>query len=67
MANQLVGLRVLIVVRHASNRRILERQLTPEGCDLTFAATAEEGLAQYREMLSADRPPAAIIVDHELR
>jgi two-component system sensor histidine kinase/response regulator len=66
VANQLVGLRVLIVVSHASNRRILERQLTPEGCDLTFAATAGEGLAQYREMLSADRPPVAIIVDYEL-
>jgi PAS domain S-box-containing protein len=66
VANQLVGLRVLIVVKHGSNRRTLERQLTPEGCDLTFASTAEEGLAQYREMLSADRPPAAIIVDHEL-
>jgi PAS domain S-box-containing protein len=65
-ANQLVGLRVLIVVRHPSNRRILERQLAPEGCDLTFASTAEEGLAQYREMLSVDQPPAAIIVDSEL-
>ena len=65
-ANQLVGLRVLIVVSHACNRRILERQLTPEGCDLTFAATADQGLAQYREMLSADRPPAAIIVDYAL-
>ena len=66
VANQLVGLRVLSVVRHPSSRRILERQLSPEGCDLTFAATADEGLAQYREMLSADRPPAAIIVDYEL-
>jgi CheY-like chemotaxis protein/HPt (histidine-containing phosphotransfer) domain-containing protein len=66
VANQLVGLRVLIVVGQRSNRRILERQLAPEGCKLTFAATAEEGLAQYRAMLAADRPPVAIIVDHEL-
>ncbi len=65
-ANRLVGLRVLIVVRHGSNRRILERQLTAEGCSLEFASTAEEGLAQYRAMLGADRPPAAIIVDDEL-
>jgi PAS domain S-box-containing protein len=66
VANQLVGLRVLIVVGHDSSRRILERQLSTEGCDLTFASTAEGGLAQYRTMLSADSPPAAIIVDHEL-
>jgi two-component system sensor histidine kinase/response regulator len=45
---------------------MLERQLAREGCNLTFASTAEEGLAQYRAMLSADHPPAAIIVDHEL-
>jgi CheY-like chemotaxis protein len=66
VANQLVGLRVLIVVGRHSNRRILERQLTPEGCHLAFAATAEEGLAEYRAMMTADRPPVAIIVDHEL-
>jgi two-component system, sensor histidine kinase and response regulator len=66
VANQLVGLRVLIVVRHAGNRRIIDRQLTPEGCILTFASSAEEGLEQYRAMLSSDRPPVAIIVDYEL-
>jgi len=65
-ANQLAGLRVLIVVGHPSHRRILDRQLTREGCSLTFAASAAEGLAQYRAMLSADRPPVAIILDHEL-
>jgi PAS domain S-box-containing protein len=66
VANQLDGLRVLIVVRHLNNRRILDRQLTAEGCSLDFASTADEGLAQYRTMLGADRPPAAIIVDYEL-
>jgi PAS domain S-box-containing protein len=66
VANQLVGLRLLIVVRHGSNRRIIDRQLAPEGCILTFASTAEEGLEQYRAMLGADRPPVAIIVDYEL-
>jgi PAS domain S-box-containing protein len=65
-ARQLAGTRVLIVVGHRGSRRILDRQLEPEGCKLTFASTAEEGLAQYRAMLIADRPPAAIIVDHEL-
>ncbi len=66
VANQLVGLRVLIVVRHDSSRRILERQLSTEGCELTFAAAAQEGLARYRAMLAVDCPPAAIIIDHDL-
>jgi PAS domain S-box-containing protein len=66
VANQLVGVRVLIVVRQAANRRHLERQLTPEGCSLTLASSAAEGLAQYHGMLAADRPPAAIIVDYDL-
>jgi PAS domain S-box-containing protein len=65
-AHQLRGLPVLIVVGHPSNQRIIDRQLMPEGCSLTFAATAEDGLRQYRAMLAADRPPAAIVVDQEL-
>jgi two-component system sensor histidine kinase/response regulator len=65
VANQLVGLRVLIVVGQRTSR-ILDRQLTPEGCSLTFASSAEEGLSQYRAMLGADQPPAAIIMDYEL-
>ncbi len=66
VANQLVGVRVLIVVGHRSNQRVLDRQLTPEGCQLTFASTAEEGLAQYLNMLASDLPPAAIVVDYQL-
>jgi PAS domain S-box-containing protein len=65
-AHQLQGLQVLIVVGHPSNQRIIERQLMPEGCVLTFAATAEDGVRHFRAMLAADRPPAAIIVDQEL-
>ncbi|HME40835.1 MAG TPA: MHYT domain-containing protein [Steroidobacteraceae bacterium] len=65
-ANRLAGLRVLTVLGRRGNRRMLERQLTPEGCILTFSPTAEEGLARYREMLAADCPPAVIIVDYEL-
>ncbi len=66
VANQLVGLRVLIVVAHLGNRRMLERQLAPEGCSLTFASSAEQGLARYREMQAGDHPPAAVIADLEL-
>jgi PAS domain S-box-containing protein len=64
--NQLAGLRVLIVVGHRSNRRILDRQLRPEGCNLSFATSADEGLRQYHSMLRSDRPPAAIIIDYDL-
>jgi PAS domain S-box-containing protein len=64
--SQLAGLRVLIVVGHPGDRGILERQLTPQGCELSFRSTAEEGLAQYRAMLAADRPPAAVIIDYDL-
>jgi len=66
VANQLLGLPILVVVAHGSNRRVIDRQLQPEGCHLTFASTAQEGLDHYRSMLAADRPPAAIIVDYQL-
>jgi len=64
--NQLVGLGVLVVVGHRSNRRILDRQLRPEGCDLGFAGSVDEGLAQFDAMSKADRPPRVIIIDHDL-
>jgi PAS domain S-box-containing protein len=64
VGNKLSGLRVLVALGHRSNRRLIDRQLAPEACNLTFAAGAEEGLAQYRAMLAADQPPAVIIVDH---
>jgi two-component system sensor histidine kinase/response regulator len=63
---RLEGLEVLIVVEHPSNRRSLERQLAPEGCHLTFAASAEEGHSRYVAMLAADRPPLAVIMDYQL-
>jgi PAS domain S-box-containing protein len=56
--NQLVGLGVLVVVGHRSNRRILDRQLRPEGCDLGFAGSVDEGLAQFRCHVES-RSPAA--------
>jgi two-component system sensor histidine kinase/response regulator len=62
----LAGMRILVVVGHRSSRRTLERQLAPERCELTFAASAEEGLMHYRQMLTADRAPRAVLIDHEL-
>jgi PAS domain S-box-containing protein len=62
----LAGMRILVVVGHRSSRRTLERQLAPERCELTFATSAEEGLMHYRQMLTADRAPRAVLIDHEL-
>jgi PAS domain S-box-containing protein len=62
----LAGVRILVVVGHRSSRRTLERQLAPEHCELTFAASAEEGLMHYRQMLSADCAPKVVLMDYEL-
>jgi two-component system, sensor histidine kinase and response regulator len=64
-SNLLHGLSVLIVVAHPHNRQNLERQLTPQGCELTYANDAEEGLQKYLSMLAADRPAAAVIIDYQ--
>ena len=62
---RLQGLHVLCVCEHPANRRRLEQQLLPEGCVLTLAASAEQGLCAYEALLAADRPPAAVILDHQ--
>ena len=62
----LCGVRVLGVVAHASGRRVLERQLVPQGCEFQCAAAAQSALALYREMLAQDRPPAAVVMDQDL-
>ncbi len=58
------GLEVLIVTEHPGHRHSLQRQLAPAGCRLTLATTAQHGLAEYVALLAADRPPAAVIMDH---
>jgi PAS domain S-box-containing protein len=63
---RLSGVRVLGVVAHASGRRALERQLVPEGCEVECAADARGGLELYRAMLAQDRPPVAVVMDHDL-
>jgi PAS domain S-box-containing protein len=64
-SNLLEGLSVLVVVAHPNNRQNLQRQLSWQGCELTFANDAEEGLRRYLSMLAADRPPAAVIFDYQ--
>ena len=64
-SNLLHGLSVLIVVAHPNNRQNLRRQLTAQGCNLSYANDAEEGLQKYLSMLAADRPPAAVLIDYQ--
>ena len=63
---RLSGVRVLGVVAHASGRRALVRQLVAEGCEVECAADARAALELYRAMLASDRPPAAVVMDHDL-
>jgi PAS domain S-box-containing protein len=65
-AVRLEGLRVLIVSSERSGRRTTERQLAAADCELTFATTAAEALAEYQRMLDADRPAAAVLIDSKL-
>jgi two-component system, sensor histidine kinase and response regulator len=65
-AAQLAELPILIVVERGTDRRTMQRQLTPERCELTFAATAEEGLARYTAMLKEGRAPKVVMMDHDL-
>ena len=63
--NRLPGLRILVVSPPSAGQR-LERQLRAEGCELTLAGSAEEGLQCYHDMLRHDKPAAAILIDHPL-
>ena len=65
IAQRLPGLRVLVVSPPSAGQQ-LERQLRAEGCELTLAGSAAEGLQRYNEMLAQDRPAAAILIDHPL-
>jgi two-component system, sensor histidine kinase and response regulator len=64
-AQRLPGLRILVVSPQRGGQA-LERQLLAEGCELTLAASAAEGLQRYHEMLANDKPAAAILIDHPL-
>ncbi len=66
IANRLVGLRVLLAIDRPDLKRILERQLQPEGCELTFVAGAEEASATYARLLAMDRAPSALVIEHPL-
>ena len=63
---RLKGIELLIVVRNASDQKNLARLLRPEGCELSFAASAQEGLERYRSMLACGRRPAAVVLDYQL-
>jgi PAS domain S-box-containing protein len=65
-AGRLAGLRVLLVVAHAAGRRILERRLAAEGCEIELAGNARGGLERYRFLLAQDRAPLAVVMDRIL-
>jgi PAS domain S-box-containing protein len=64
--NRLAGLRVLVAVERPELARALERQLQPEGCELTFVASAEAALAAHRRLLAMDLAPSALVMEHPL-
>jgi len=64
--NRLAGLRVLIAVERPELKRLLERQLQPEGCELTFVDSAEAALAAHTHLLAMDRAPSALVIEHPL-
>jgi PAS domain S-box-containing protein len=64
--NRLAGLRVLIAVERPELKRILERQLRSEGCELTFVASAAEAMAAHDRLLAMDRAPSALVIEHPL-
>jgi PAS domain S-box-containing protein len=64
--DRLAGLRVLIAVERPELKRLLERQLQPEGCELTFVDSAEAALAAHTRLLAMDRAPSALVIEHPL-
>ncbi len=63
---RLQGLELLIAVRNASDQKNLARLLRPQGCELSFAASAQECVLRYRALLACGRRPAAVVLDHQL-
>ena len=66
VGNRLAGVRVLLASGVASSSRTLQRQLAPEGAELTFAASAEAALDSYKRMLDGDRPATVVVIDDNL-
>jgi PAS domain S-box-containing protein len=64
--NRLTGLRVLIAVERPELQRVIERHLQPEGCELTFVASAEAALAAHSRLLALDRAPSALVMEHPM-
>ncbi len=62
----LAGLAVLIVDDHPVNRRIIDAQLTAEGCHVTCADTARTGEQLWAELVARGHVPDAVLLDHQL-
>ena len=62
----LEGCEVLVIDDHPVNLRIIDAQLATFGCRVTSAATAAAGEDAWKKLVSADRPPDVVLLDHDL-
>src|SRR5580658_1293171 len=65
-STDLDGCRVLVIDDHPTNRRIIETQLTSNGCRVTSAATAVEGEEAWMRLIASGRAPDVVLLDHDL-
>jgi len=65
-AVNLEGCEVLVIDAHPVNLRIIDAQLATFGCRVTSAATAAAGEDAWKKLVSADRPPDVVLLDHDL-
>jgi two-component system, sensor histidine kinase and response regulator len=66
VSRPLAGLRLLLTTSVPAHQRTLERQLRPQRCELHFADSASAALRLYQELQSQDKPPDALLIDHQL-
>jgi signal transduction histidine kinase/CheY-like chemotaxis protein len=64
--HSLEGVRVLVIDDNATNRRILESQLTAWGVDITLADSGAEALEQLRTASARGTLPDLAIVDYHM-
>ncbi|HTE40721.1 MAG TPA: response regulator, partial [Steroidobacteraceae bacterium] len=62
----LVGRRVLVVDDNDANRKVLGGQLAREGCDVTVAIDATEGLREIQDARRQNRPFDVALLDFQM-
>lgn len=66
MPHDLRDTRILVVDDNATNRRILQRQISSWGLEATLAGSGEEALRLLRDAADEDRPHGLAILDHQM-